>query len=195
MALSVLTILALIFLTCNASSNPREQPMTRTSGATWLQSPQNGRSTDQRDIQDVVINVKDLLNELQLLGWVDLELKKHLWLRYVTAKPQPFGPKFSSHGRDYSKSEMRTQKLEKRLLSRYHRQFLSRAMESIKNGQIKPARFNFDLGKRSDTEDQIDQVDNVVRRYRENKTGRKNGLGLSQLYMNYVNQQFGSGNE
>ena len=202
MTLSVFITLALIFPIFNASSNLREEPMTRTSGATWLQNPQIGRSTERSDNQDDVINMKDLLNELQFLEWTDLELKKHPWLRFVAAKPRPIGSKFSFHERDYSRpdlspNELRTKKFEKRLINRYHRQFLTKALESIKNGRFKPAMLNFDLGKRSsswasDTEDQIDQMDNMKRRYREHKTGQGNGLGLSQLYMNYVNQQYES---
>ena len=203
MALNVLIILALILTACNTSSNPREQPMIRTSGATWLQNPQIGRSTVQSDNQDNVINTKDLLKELKISEWVDLELQNHLWLKFVTAKSQPFESKFSSQERDYSRpdlspnDELRTKKFEKRLINRYHRQFLTKALESIKNGRFKPAMLNFDLGKRSsswasDKEDQIDQMDNMMRRYREHKTGQGNGLGLSQLYMNYVNQQYES---
>ena len=173
-------ILVLIFTTCNASGYPQQQPtnneVTRTSGPIWLQNPQTGRSTVQSDIQNNFVDMKEYLDKLKILDWIYSELKNHLWLRLVAAKSEgeQFGSKLSSNKREYSSSKLspeiklKTQKLAKRLMGHYHRQFLSKAVDSIKNEKLnKPARLNFDLGKRSksrssDKEDQTDQMDKMT---------------------------------
>ena len=208
MGQNMFIILVLIFTTCNASGYPQHQPtnnhVTRTSGATWLQKPQIGRSIVQSDVQDDVVDMKEYLDKLKILDWIYSELKNHLSLRFVAAKSdsQQVGSKFSSSIKEYSSSKLspennlKTQKLAKRLMGHYHRQFLSKAVDSIKNEKFnKPARFNFDLGKRSrprssDTEDQIDQMEKMIRKYRENDPGGNKGFGLNQLYMDYLDQYF-----
>ena len=209
MGQNMFIILVLIFTTCNASGHPEQQPEnnheTRTSGVTWLQKPQIGLSTEESDVQDHVINIKEYLDELKILECVYSELKNHLWLRFMAGKSQgqQFRSKLSSNKREYSSSKLspenklKTQKLAKRLMGHYHRQFLSKAVDSIKNEKLnKPARLNFDLGKRSrpsssDTEDQIDQMDKMIRKYRENDPGRSKGFGLNQLFR-VIFPQFGS---
>ena len=173
---NIFIILVLIVANCNASEHSQKQSknnhVTRTSGATWFQNPQIERSTDQSDVQDDVIDTKDHPNELKILAWVYSELKN----------PLSQGQQLSPNKREYSSSKLsaenklKPQKLAKRLMGHYHRQFLSKAVDSIKNEKFnKPARLNFDLGKRSrsrssDTEDQTDGKDKMIRKYRENES-------------------------
>ena len=209
MGQNMFIILVLIFTTCNASGYPQQQPtnnhVTRTSGAIWLQNPQVGRNPVQSDVQDDVVDMKEYLDKLKILDWIYSELKNHLWLRLVAAKSEgeQFGSKLSSNKREYSSSKLspgnklKPQKLSKRLMGHYHRQFLSKAVDSIKNEKFnKPARLNFDLGKRSrprssDTEDRTDQMDKMTRKYREKNPGRSKGFGLNQLFR-AIFPQFGS---